>query len=256
LIHFRSRLLCGVFLAGAFGTAYSQQPLVDKSKIEVSGTLTVERVGNHSFLMIRMEKPYLANFDDGDTRSVPEIGLMLEGRNSLLRKYVGRGVIVDGTVQLEASSPYYFNGTLIKATSVRLLSRGGRPSGNILTPFVADAGAGNSLSHDPRSPVVYHAEFTFFPKQSKFTYRAWDAEGNLLRSKFEYLTCALNGPGDVVNCFCAGGYAPTSQGEMRSTKFVVTERAEFEFAQFGIDQSLQHSVSKAVQCTRKDHISN
>ena len=53
-------------------------------------------------------------------KRVHEVGLRLDGQGDVLDKLVGQSVTVSGTLQLEGVSPYYPNGTLILAKSVRL----------------------------------------------------------------------------------------------------------------------------------------
>ena len=53
-------------------------------------------------------------------RIVQEIGLTLDGQWDALKALVGQQVSVSGVIQLEPTSPYYLNGTLIVAKSIRL----------------------------------------------------------------------------------------------------------------------------------------
>ena len=117
-------------------------------------------------------------------RRVKEIGLTLDGQWDALNALVGQKVSVSVVIQLEPTSPYYLNGTLIVAKSVRLAN------GSVLTPKP------NKPVDLPASLTRFHSLVTFAPRASaRWTYKTWDDNGHLLPGSQDYLSCGLNGPG-------------------------------------------------------------
>ncbi len=227
-------------------SSLSQQShsLIDGAPIKLSGTLGVERRGNRSFIVIRPGQTYEAVFDSTDRRNVREIGLTMDGQWDKIRALVGQKVSVSGVIQLEPSSPYYLNGTLILAKSIKL------PNGLVLAP---KAQISRSL---PDSLNQFQSLVTFAPHTSeRFTYKTWDSAGHLVSNSEVYLNCGLNGPGDVMNCYCPDGFAFTGKGKVVNGRFVKTEPPQdgFNFAQFSIADPVRRSVIEGVECTRLPH---
>jgi hypothetical protein len=225
-------------------SSLSQEPssLVNGAHIQVVGTVGLERRGNNAFIVIKPGQPYTAVFDDTDRRGVLEIGLALDGQS--LNTLVGQKVSVAGVIQLEPASPYYLNGTLIIATSIRLAN------GSVLTPKPYDH------VELPARVTQFHSLVKFAPRTSKrWTYKTWDKNGSLLPSSWSYLSCSLNGAGDVMNCYCADGFDFTATGTVSNGHFSKTDGPQegFDYAQFGIGYSVRRSVSQAVECTRPAH---
>jgi hypothetical protein len=67
-------------------------------------------------------------FASDDRRTVREIGIIMDGQWDALKVLIGQNVTVSGILQLEPVSPYYLNGTLILAKSIRL------QNGSVLLP--------------------------------------------------------------------------------------------------------------------------
>lgn len=228
-------------------SSLSQQPrlLVDGAPIEVVGTVGLEAIGNNTYIVIKPAQLYTALFDDTDNRSVKEIGLTLDGQWDALKSLIGQKVSVSGVIQLEPTSPYYLNGTLIVAKSIRLAS------GTVLTP----------KPHEPielpSSLTRFHSVVTFAPRASeRWTYRTWDDNGRLLPGSKDYLSCGLNGPGDVMNCYCPAGFVFTATGMVSNGHFTKTASPQdgFDFAQFAIADPIRRSITEGVECTRKVHL--
>src|SRR5664279_1324385 len=116
------RLTLGLVWLLACTSSVSQQPrsLLNGAPIELVGTVGLERVGNNVYIVIKPSQPYTAVFDDTDHRRVQEIGLSLAGQWDSLKALVGQKLSVSGLIQLEPTSPYYLNGTMIVAKSIRL----------------------------------------------------------------------------------------------------------------------------------------
>jgi hypothetical protein len=215
---------------------------MDGAPIQLVGTVRLVPRGNNAYIVIKPSQPYTALFDDGDHRRVQEIGLTLDGQWDALKAIVGQKVSASGVIQLEPTSPYYLNGTLIVAKSIRLAN------GSVLIP-------------KPYKPVElpvnltrFHSLVTFEPRSSeRWTYKTWDDNGHLLPGSQDYLSCGLNGPGDVMNCDCPAGFAFTATGVIRDGRFTKTAAPQdgFDFAQFTIADPVRGSVSKVVECTRR-----
>jgi hypothetical protein len=116
------RLFLGFVLLLVCGASLSQQPrsLIDGASVQLVGTVGLEPRGNNTYIVIKPSQPYTALFDDTDHRRVQEIGLTLDGQWDALKALVGQKVSASGVIQLEPNSPYYLNGTLIVAKSIRL----------------------------------------------------------------------------------------------------------------------------------------
>ena len=236
-----SSLFCGTVCLAS--PVQKLPELVDRAPIRVSGVIRMERRGNRSFLMVWTKDAYTVVFDHGtDERRVHEIGLSLEGQNGVLEKHAGQFVRVDGVLQLEGVSPYYWNGTLILAKSVRL------PEGSLLLPKKLE-----SRRPPSRDVSKYVVQMTFAPGLSRFSYKEQGHNGDLITAPEGYLSCGLNGPGDVVNCYCADGFEPTGIGQLRQGTFVPEEKpdGQFGFAQFGIPEELHRPIQKSIECVRK-----
>jgi hypothetical protein len=238
------RLTLGFVLLLLCGSSLSQQPrsLVDGAAIQLVGTVGLEPRGNNVYIVIKPGQPYTALFDDTDHRRVREIGLTLDGQWDALKALVGQKVSVSGVIQLEPNSPYYLNGALIKAKSIRLVN------GTVLIPKPYKP------VELPASLTRFHSLVTFAPRVSeRWTYKTWDDNGNLLPGSQNYLSCSLNGPGDAMNCYCLAGFTFTATGTVSDTHFIKTAspQAGFDFAQFDIADPIHHSVSEAVECTRQ-----
>jgi hypothetical protein len=240
------RLTLGFVLLLVCSSSLSQQPrsLIDGLPIQLVGTIGLEPRGNNNYIVIKPSQPYTALFDDTDHRRVNEIGLTLDGQWDALKALVGQKVSVSGVIQLEPTSPYYLNGTLVVAKSIRLAN------GSVLTP-------------EPYKPIElsasltrFHTLVTFAPRAfERWTYRTWGDNGHLLPGSQDYLSCRLNGPGDVMNCYCPAGFAFTATGTVSDGHFTKTAVPQdgFDFAQFSLADPVRHSISEAVECTRNVH---
>jgi hypothetical protein len=240
------RLFLGFVLLLVCGASLSQQPrsLIDGASIQLVGTVGLEPRGNNTYIVIKPSQPYTALFDDTDHRRVQEIGLTLDGQWDALKALVGQKVSASGVIQLEPNSPYYLNGTLIVAKSIRLAN------GSILIPKPYKP------LELPASLTRFHSLVTFAPRASeRWTYKTWDDNGHLLSGSLDYLSCGLNGPGDVMNCYCPAGFAFTATGTVSDGHFTKTAAPQdgFDFAQFFIADPVRRSVSKTVECARQVH---
>ena len=240
------RLTLGFVFLLTCGSSLSQHPrsLIDGAPIQLVGAVGFESRGNNAYIVIKPSQSYTAVFDSTDRRIVREIGLTLDGQWDSLKALVGQTVSVSGVVQLESSSPYYFNGTLIVAKSIRLAN------GSVLTPKP------DNQVELPASLTQFHTLVTFAPRASeRWTYKTWDNNDHFLPGSQGYLSCGLNGPGDVMNCYCPDGFAFTAIGTVSAGHFTKTEAPQdgFDFAQFSIADPVRHWVSEAVECTRQVH---
>ncbi len=195
-------------------------------------------------MVLEPGRPYIAVFDATDRRTVKEIGLTLEGQSDALKALVGQKVFVWGVIQLEPNSPYYWNGTLIAAKTIRIAN------GKTLTPKQ------EKPVGVPDSVTRFHSLVTFAPRASqRWDYQTWDDQGHLLSGSPDYLTCALNGPGDVMNCYCPAGFSFTATGTISTGKFkrAAGPQDGLGFAQFSISDPVSRAIAEAVECTRDNH---
>lgn len=234
---FRLFIAALVVCATAICFAQRDPTLEDGATVTARGTITLQNRGNRAFIVLRTEHSYIAIFDEKDRRTVPEIGIAMPGVD--LEKYVGEVVTVKGSVMLEPASPYYYNGTLITADSIRLSNR------TVLLPK-------NVPAVPPRAfPWTrYWVLATFSPRTHSFVYRGWGSSRVPVPDTAGLLSCGFNGAGDVLNCFCADGFVATGTGWMQGNRFVLTDKPTMEFAQFTIPEELKAPISRAVQCSK------
>jgi hypothetical protein len=243
----RKRTMCLIFLlllAFAAHTSHAQQlpKLVDGAHIRIAGLLMVEQRENRQFVMVKTKESYLAIFDADDAKQVRELGVELNGRQTELKALAGEQVIVSGKLQLESTSPYYFNGVLIVADSVR-----------------AEGSAALLPKMPQKSPPLpeelkqYRATVTFSAKKDTFLVKAWNIDGKPLASGPPYLSCGLNGPGDVMNCDCSDGFKPVAveRGDIQSFAKSETVTGDWSFAQFSLPDPAKVPVIRTVTCARK-----
>jgi len=230
-----------IFGAVSISRAQSATELADGQKVKIIGKIALERRGNRIFPMLRVENPFLAIFDKDDRAQVTEIEIILDGQGAEIKKYVGETATIEGRIQLEPVSPYYFNGVAVHAESVTLTN------GSVLRPV-------EFTDQAPLSAQItrFRALATYSPAQGSFSYQAWDLEGHSLPQGENYLSCGLNGPGDVMNCFCPKGFEVSSFGTRKDGRFSLTERPrpDLPLAQFGIPEDLKGPINKTVECTR------
>jgi hypothetical protein len=238
-----------LLLACPIGSRSAQTPqlheFLDGAQIELAGTIQLERIGNRTSIVLKTKDAYLALFDQGThRRMVHEVEIMLAGQYEALKQHAGQSVSVSGVVQLNAESPYYFNGALIQAKSLRF------PDGKVLLPVL------DSVQPLPVTLERFYALVTFSPNSpnsSDFSYKARTTDGQLLPIGPRYLSCGLNGSGEILNCFCGEGFEATGQGRLEGERFVLKGRPDKEWpvANFELPEGLQHPISYAVECTRK-----
>ncbi len=216
--------------------------LIDGKPIKVVGVIALEYAGNHHYLVVRPDHPYEAIFDRTDHRKVSEIGLSLDGQWEAMKILVGHKVTVFGVMQLEPTSPYYLNGTLIVARSIEL------SDGSLLLPRQ------RKTEILPQSMKDYFVRVTFRPHNwNQFSFDVRDGRGLNASSTSTYISCSLNGPGDVMNCFCPDNFAFSGTGHFEDDRFIRTAEpdADFSFAQFVLPDPVRSSFrSEWIECAR------
>jgi hypothetical protein len=228
--------------------------LVDGQSTSLSGTLATKHLGYALYVTIKTPGPVVLKwppsdldairesekFDKTDRSTVNEIWVILPGQEDVLLNRIGQTVRVRGKVQLNATSPYYFNGTLITADTVEFAD------GSILLPQVEPYVQG-----PPPGTEKYYGSVTL-TMQGRWAYRAWDGDGHELIPAKGLLSCRLNGSGDVVNCFCADHFKPTGSGVMNNGRYMLEEKTDWDFAQFSVPDTEGRIVtfSKAIECVR------
>ena len=217
------------------------EALVDGASISATGVVLLKNVGNNAYFLLKPAQPYEAVFEETDRRLIREIGLCWDGRWDEIRDLVGEKVTVHGLVQLEPVSPSYFNGTCIRADSIQ------QQNGVTLVPKKQIA------TPPPADLIQFHSRVTFTPHSPKrFTYKSWDAEGRQLTQSDAHISCGLNGPGDVMNCYCPEGFDSTGKGTISFSAAETTDSG-VAFAQFEIADPVRGSVRHTVECTRTIH---
>src|SRR3954453_23010956 len=106
-------------MACHFAQAQHVEALVDGDSISVTGIVLLKNVGNNAYFLLKPAQPYEVVFEKTDRRLIREIGLCWDGQRDGIQALVGQKVTVHAQVQLDPGSPYYFNGTCIRADSIQ-----------------------------------------------------------------------------------------------------------------------------------------
>jgi len=232
--------------AGVAGAQTQALPLVDGSQVTVQGRLAIEHRGWSTYLVIKTAAPYRAMFDPNEStpKIVHEIGLTLTWQGEALAAEAGKSVTAGGKVQLEPVSPYYWNGALLVADRVSLAD------GRVLKPMA-----------DPVVPggvKRYLATVTFVPGKFSRMRSAVDLGTNAPLPDARVDGCSLNGGGDVLNCSCVDGFAPTQSGVVpraltvgEITQLRKANLISADMAQLGIPEDATHPFTVQVVCARK-----
>ena len=233
-----------------FAQKAALQELRDSAQFKISGTLLLKHRGYSSYLVIKMDSSCRAIFDATDQRLVHEIGLSLRGQSDKLKQHLGERITAEGKLVLEPVSPYYYNGVALQAEAVHL------PGGNILPARDTEQVAPIL----PSETKQYYAKVIFQPSIAKFTYQAWNLDRHALTPAQDYLSCSLNGSGELLNCYCAAAdFEAIKAGNIQSEKFAESdslipfirdESPHPYFAQFELPERVKEKVEHAVLCAR------
>lgn len=235
-----------VLLAITAGASGQNQPTVlhDGQQVQLTGRLTMEPGGRLQFVTLKTAKAYVPVFKSyqggGDEKgeAVHEIGLSGYSDYPLLYAHRGQQVTVAGRLGTDNITPYFWHGTLLVATSIRLLDGTDLLRSPVPVPKPGTAATRTFhvtalLSADLAIPWVYSVEGRPVPER-------------------RFLSCSSNGGGDVVNCFCAAGFHPTRAS---SLKRGVRSQAELlkdgTTAQFAVgDGENKLPIKLSVVCSR------
>lgn len=224
--------------------------LHDGMHFKISGTLLLKHRGYSSYLVIEANQSYRAVFEPADQRNVHEIGLSIDGHTEALKLHIGERITAEGKLILEPVSPYYYNGVALQAETIYLAN------GKVLSVKMAEYAA----LVLPPSTSQYYAQVLFLPHSAKYIYKAWDARWLALAPAQNYLSCSLNGSGELLNCFCgASNFEVAKTGSLQEGNFVEgdapmpfisEEQPHPLFAQFLLPDPVREKVERTVLCAR------
>ena len=212
-------------------------PLRDGQQVTLTGQLTMEPAGRLQFVTVKTAAAYVPVFKGGgDTQGqvLHEIGLAGYSDYARLYAYRGQQVTVTGTMSTDDATPYFWHGTRLKVSSIRLgdgvdLSHARQTTPEMIAVDVGTYQATVMLPSDLAAPWIYSANGQ--PVQ----------EGR-------FLSCSSNGGGDVVNCYCAKGFRPVAgDTEMQGRRGQA--RLLQDLAQFDVGETPQR-VEISVSCSR------
>ena len=185
----------------------SPTPLRDGQQVKLTGQLTMEPAGRLQFVTVKTAAAYAPVFKgesggkDSQGESLHAVGLAGYSDYALLYAHRGQLVTVTGKMQTDNETPYFWHGTRLALTSLRLadgtdLLHPHQPPRDFLAADTGSYEATVMLPADLAAPWVYsaHGEPT--------------REGH-------FLSCSSNGGGDVVNCYCAQGFHAQQVESMR-----------------------------------------
>ena len=197
------RMFPAVFLliAAARLAGQTQPPrLHDGESFALRGKLKIVYSGWQRYLVLPLERPYVADFGPGvGTKEITAIEINPQGHYASLAEHAGEVIEVLGKLQMEGVSPYYWNGVMLVASTVRL------PDGATLHPEMR-------IPRVPSGTEFYTVTLALVPHQFEWRREAYDIETGQLLPDSAVDGCSLNGGGDVMNCLCIPGFAPVRAG--------------------------------------------
>ena len=231
-----------VLLLALSPLAPAQQPvpLHNGQQLVLHGTLTMEPAGRLQYVTVKTSSAYQPVFQTGHGTQQPgeilhEIGLAGYRDYALLYANRGKPVTVSGKVSTDDATPYFWHGTRLEVSSIRLAD--GR---ELLHP----APPAPTVAVDTgtyRAKAVLPADLAA-PWRYSFEGRA-DPQGL-------FLSCSSNGGGDVVNCFCAEHFHPvTADGEAKGARVRGRVFDDMRTAQFDVGDDAR-VVELTVTCSR------
>ena len=209
--------------------------------VTVSGRLAIRGYGWRRFLVIETNRPYKLDFEaeDGGPKIAREIAFYLAGQTEVVEKLRGQEVTVTGKLQLEPSSPYYWQGTMLQARNLE------PNSGKVL---VATKENQSDLPW-PDGPKTFAVAITMFPDKLLPQY-ALLPKSNRDIAVPPGFGCGVNGGGDLLNCSCPTGYMGSRIGKVESGQFAPIEANEI--LQLEIGEDATHPITVAAECTRPE----
>ena len=220
--------------------------LRDGQQLTLTGRLTMEAAGRMQSVTVKTVAAYQPVFKgersgkDEQASVLHEIGLAGYSDYALLYAHRGQQVTVTGKMATDNASPYFWRGTRLQVTSIRLangmdLLRSQVPANE---PIAIDTGTYDTkamLPADLAAPWVY------------------TANGEPAREG-RFLSCGSNGGGDVVNCFCAKGFHPiAAEALLKGSRSQGQISSDMNVAQFGVadkEGNYQFPVTLSVTCSR------
>lgn len=213
-------------------------PLRDGQQVVLRGALTMEPAGRLQFVTVKTSASYVPMFSETGGRETPgetlhEISLSGYFNYDLLYAHKGQAVTVTGKIATDDATPYFWHGTRLQASSIVTadgIDLRGKERG---TWVAADVG-------------LYRAEVTL-PADLAAPWR-YRLEGTPVTD--HYLSCASNGGGDVVNCFCAHGFHPTeTKSSLKDRVWQGNVISDMQLAQFSVGEDARR-VDLSVTCSR------
>ena len=238
------RLVVTLTVSLLMGTAVAQTAptmLRDGQQVTLTGRLTMEPAGRLQFVTVKTEAAYMPVFKGDHGKEQPgellhEIGLAGYHDYTLLYAHRGQPVTVTGKLATDEATPYFFHGTRLQVSSIRLMNGTDllQSRGPARESIAADTGTYDAkamLPADLAAPWVY------------------SANGQQVEDG-RFLSCSSNGGGDVVNCFCAKGFhAVSGQSNAGGTRAPARVFQDGSTAQFEAGDD-KHTVELSVTCSR------
>ncbi|MBS1814456.1 MAG: hypothetical protein JSS87_06240 [Acidobacteria bacterium] len=224
-----------------FATLMSAQTSVvkDKQHVRVSGVVEIRGGPNKFFYVLKVPRSYTLAFskEEGGPRLTQEIAFAVPNKlRDQLITHIGEEVTVEGEMWLEPTSPYYWNGNMVQTTAITLAN------GSVLRTAQRETCTKPDEDYTvrvtiPTTAASWHYEAVQKSTQTKLI-------GNVA-------SCSTNGGGDVINCFCAEGFMPTSlalrSGKRQDEGQIFTDMS---MAQIGIDEDRKATAILTLKCRK------
>lgn len=212
--------------------------LKNGQEVHLSGRLVMKGYNWNRFFVLQIAKPHKIMFDkeDGGPTDSSQIGFYLSGQTAAVEKHVGEEITVEGKLQLNQTSPYYWEGTMIQAHSVNL----GSDTKLLSKPEAQDQSW-------PDGPDRFIAIITMLPNRMEPQYSTLK-ENVISKAAPRGFGCGVNGGGDMLNCRCPEGYTGSHTGKIKNGQFIALQSDTV--LQPVIGENAKRSVTVAAECIR------
>jgi hypothetical protein len=181
----------------------SKPHLKDNQPFTLKAEMQNKYKGWGRYSTLPLETKTIADLGDQGAKYVKAIELRCEGNNALLLQHSGETVEATGKLHMDGASPYYWNGVVLQADTVKLAD------GTVLQAHPAEP------VKAPAGVESYLVTVTMQPHKANWPHETVDLAAGKKLPKQDLATydgCNLNGGGDMLNCSCVDGFVPVRAG--------------------------------------------
>lgn len=214
----------------------------DGEPLTAKGTIAARFTGWDSRLVVQTASAYRADSGEDGVSTVREIEVDPSFHLYELSRHIGEAVTVKGKIQLNFSSPYYWNGVMLIPTSITLAD------GRVLLPVLKPEGG-----PIPSKVQSYLYIMTMIPRTFDRAIQVIDLASRQDLPKEQAGGCGVSGGGQggVMNCGCADGFIAT-KGGVAAHQLPIFELKPFDdVPQLQVPEAATHPLTVELICVRK-----